>query len=164
MAEEYADGLLGPEDLWKAYTLLPNVPGRRVAIPRKFDVWEARDVCNWVAQLDTDPEEQADPDQLVIAQRRREQCLLLRDVVGNPFCPVILRPIWRTSDVCALARVIDEERAWPGGRLDGARMAVLGDALEEAGCTSQDILDHCRGAGPHVRGCWVLDLVRRVTM
>ena len=36
-------------------------------------------------------------------------------------------------------------------------MPVLGDALEEAGCTDADILDHCRQPGEHVRGCWVLD-------
>jgi hypothetical protein len=39
------------------------------------------------------------------------------------------------------------------------RLPVLADALEEAGCTISDILDHCRGPGPHVRGCWVVDLL-----
>ena len=38
-------------------------------------------------------------------------------------------------------------------------LAVLADALEEAGCTNSDILDHCRKPGEHVRGCWVVDLV-----
>ena len=33
------------------------------------------------------------------------------------------------------------------------------DALQDAGCDNDDILDHCRGDGPHVRGCWVVDLV-----
>jgi hypothetical protein len=36
---------------------------------------------------------------------------------------------------------------------------VLADALEEAGCDERAVLDHCRGPGPHVRGCWALDLV-----
>ena len=39
------------------------------------------------------------------------------------------------------------------------RLPILADALEDAGCTDQAILDHCRGAGPHVRGCWVVDLI-----
>ena len=52
----------------------------------------------------------------------------------------------------ALARTIYEERAFDG-------MPVLSDALEEAGCNDADILDHCRQAGPHVRGCWVVDLI-----
>jgi hypothetical protein len=36
-------------------------------------------------------------------------------------------------------------------------MPILADALEEAGCTNSDILDHCRQSGEHVRGCWVID-------
>jgi hypothetical protein len=39
------------------------------------------------------------------------------------------------------------------------RLPALADFLVEAGCTNADILDHCRGPGPHVRGCWVVDLV-----
>ena len=39
------------------------------------------------------------------------------------------------------------------------RLPILADALEEAGCDDPDILSHLRGPGPHVRGCWALDLV-----
>jgi hypothetical protein len=39
------------------------------------------------------------------------------------------------------------------------RMPELADALAEAGSGNEDILSHCRGPGPHVRGCWVVDLV-----
>jgi hypothetical protein len=42
---------------------------------------------------------------------------------------------------------------------DFAAMALLADALQDAGCEQADILDHCRGPGPHVKGCWVVDLV-----
>jgi hypothetical protein len=45
----------------------------------------------------------------------------------------------------------------PSGRLGPARLAVLADALEEAGVTDADLLDHLRGSGFHVRGCHVLD-------
>jgi hypothetical protein len=45
------------------------------------------------------------------------------------------------------------------GTLDNDRLAVLSDALEEAGCDDADLLDHLRSPGPHVRGCWVLDLL-----
>jgi len=58
-----------------------------------------------------------------------------------------------------LAEAAYAERAVPGGTLDGVRLAVLADALEEAGCTSVEILEHLRGPGPHVRGCFVLDLL-----
>jgi hypothetical protein len=45
------------------------------------------------------------------------------------------------------------------GALDADRLLVLSDALEEAGCTDQDILNHCRSPGVHVRGCWLLDVL-----
>jgi hypothetical protein len=38
-------------------------------------------------------------------------------------------------------------------------MPLLADALEEAGCTEEAILKHCREPGEHVRGCWVVDLI-----
>ena len=47
----------------------------------------------------------------------------------------------------------------PTAHLDPDRVAVLADALEEAGCTEDGLLGHLRGPGPHVRGCWALDLV-----
>jgi hypothetical protein len=84
---------------------------------------------------------------------------LLRDIVGNPFRPRALAAAWRTATVTALARAAYEERLLPEGSLGPARLAVLADALEEAGCTDGELLAHLRGSGPHVRGCWVLDLI-----
>ncbi len=51
-----------------------------------------------------------------------------------------------------LARTMYESR-------DFSAMPILADALQDAGCDNEDILGHCRGSGPHVRGCWVVDLV-----
>ena len=76
----------------------------------------------------------------------------LRDVFGNPFRPVVFAPEWRTDTAVTLARQMYESREF------GA-MPILADALQDAGCDSADVLDHCRGPGPHVRGCWVCDLV-----
>jgi hypothetical protein len=33
---------------------------------------------------------------------------------------------------------------------------VLADALDDAGCERQDVLDHMRHGGPHAHGCWAL--------
>ena len=82
---------------------------------------------------------------LVFAER-------IRDIFGNPFRPVDFDPRWRTSDVVGLARAIYEDRAFD-------RMPILADALMDAGCADDQIIGHCRGDGPHVRGCWVVDLV-----
>jgi hypothetical protein len=87
---------------------------------------------------------------------------LLRDLFGNPFRPVCFDPAWLTwkdGIIPKLPRVIYEARKLPTGHLDRDRLSILGDALEDAGCTDPDILDHCRGPGPHVRGCWVVDLI-----
>jgi hypothetical protein len=80
------------------------------------------------------------------------QCDLVRDLFGNPFRPVTSNPVWLTSTVTSLAAGIYHERAFD-------RLPVLADALEEAGCTNADILNHCRRPGEHVRGCWLVDLL-----
>jgi hypothetical protein len=77
---------------------------------------------------------------------------LLREIIGNPFRPVQIPPPWRTSNVVGLAQAIYEERAFE-------RMPILADALEDAGCTDADVLGHSRSRGPHVRGCWLVDLL-----
>jgi hypothetical protein len=86
-------------------------------------------------------------------------CLLARDIFGNPFRPVAVSPSCRTPQVAALARAAYERRDLPAGTLDVTRLAVLADALEEAGCTNPDLLGHLRDPGPHVRGCWAVDLL-----
>ncbi len=88
-------------------------------------------------------------------EERKVQCALLRDILGNPFRPVTLRPAWFTWNdrtVLKLAQGIADELAFE-------RLPVLGDALEEAGCSDEEILSHLRGSGPHVRGCWAVDLL-----
>lgn len=71
----------------------------------------------------------------------------------NPFRKAKLDPAWLTSDVCALARGIYDEKAFD-------RMPILADALQDAGCENDDVLSHCRDAKQtHVRGCWVVDLL-----
>jgi hypothetical protein len=80
------------------------------------------------------------------------QCRLLRDIFGNLFRPVTLDPTWPTPTVVGLAQTIYDNRAFD-------RLPELADALEGAGCTNADVLDHCREQGEHVRGCWVVDLI-----
>ena len=83
---------------------------------------------------------------------RRAQCRLLRDIFGDPFRPVGFSQDWRTDTAVAIARQMYDSR-------DFSAMPILADALQDAGCDSDVILNHCRGPGPHVRGCWVVDLV-----
>jgi hypothetical protein len=80
------------------------------------------------------------------------QSNLLRDIFGNPFRLVLADPAWFTTTLQNRAAAIYEERAFD-------RLPILADALEEAGCRNAEILAHCRGPGPHVLGCWCLDLL-----
>jgi hypothetical protein len=86
------------------------------------------------------------------AKERNAQTALLRCLFGNPFRPVATDPAWRTSTVVSLAGGTYANRAFD-------RMPILADALMDAGCVEEVILGHCRGPGPHVRGCWVVDAV-----
>jgi hypothetical protein len=81
---------------------------------------------------------------------------LLPDVFGPvvpPSGPVPLESAWLTLDVLILASQIYASR-------DFSMLPILADALQDAGCDRADALAHCRDANrPHVRGCWVLDLI-----
>lgn len=80
------------------------------------------------------------------------QVAILRCMFGNPFHPVALDPSWLTSAVTALAQQMYAGR-------DFHAMPILADALQDAGCDDEQVMGHCRGPGPHVRGCWVVDLI-----
>jgi hypothetical protein len=91
---------------------------------------------------------------------QKVQCELIRDILGPPpFHLAPLDPAWLTPTVTAVARAAYEERHLPSGLLDAACLAVLADALEDAGCDRAELLGHLRGPGPHVRGCWALDAI-----
>jgi hypothetical protein len=86
---------------------------------------------------------------------RAKQAQFLRCIVGNPFKPATADSRWLSWNggiAVKLAHGIYDKR-------DFARLPVLGDALQEAGCDNKDILEHCRQAEEHVRGCWVVDLI-----
>jgi hypothetical protein len=97
-------------------------------------------------------DESQDEGYAAVRATRVRQASFLRDIFGNPLRPVAFDPSWRTEAVVSLARGVYEEGAWE-------RMAVLADALEDAGCADEDILSHSRAPGHHVRGCWVIDMV-----
>jgi hypothetical protein len=101
---------------------------------------ESADVAVW-AGLYADP-----------LDARTGQAQLLRCVVSNPFQPIAFDPAWRTQTAVAITRGMYDGR-------DFAAMPILADALQDAGCEHEGILDHCRKPGEHVRGCWVVDLV-----
>ena len=83
------------------------------------------------------------------------QCDLLRDLFFPLLHAVRFRPAWRQWHGGAAGKIAQEIY----DRHHFEELPVLADALEEAGCDERALLDHCRGPGPHVRGCWALDLI-----
>lgn len=90
------------------------------------------------------------------------QCDLLRDIFGNPFATLEIDShllTWNDAAIPNLAKSIYDARDAVGGQLGATRMRILADALEQAGSASSALVNHCRLLRPHVRGCWVLDLL-----
>jgi hypothetical protein len=83
---------------------------------------------------------------------RWAQAELLDDIFGNPFRPATIEPAWLTSTVVALAGRVYMTR-------DFTPMPILADALQDAGCSNEEVLNHCQGGAVHARGCWVVDVL-----
>jgi hypothetical protein len=141
VAERFADGLATDEER-NYFRHLPSSSSADAATRASV----ARFAESTEAAADLAHAEGGSPDCI-------PQCHLLRCLFGTlAFRPVILDPAWRTATGTMLAQAIYDDRAFD-------RMPILADALEDAGCTNQDILAHCRSSGKHVRGCWVVDLL-----
>jgi hypothetical protein len=181
-AERYADGLAGPEELrqgWsavrKALSTAPlGTPWEEALVAALYAATPGPSPPEGSAgaaanALSDDPRPRRPYHPLTskageasgCPSERAFQCALLRDLF-IPFGAPEVSASWLTwggGAVAALARGAYEDRQLPSGQLDPARLAVLTDALEDAGCADPDLLGHLRGPGPHVRGCWAVDLL-----
>jgi hypothetical protein len=119
-----------------------------------YDDWDETNRCPPLENTNLAADAVAEP---LRQQERAAQAALVRDVF--PFRQVVLFPAWLTPTVVSLANSAYDERQLPSGEMDPGRLAILADALEEAGCDNAALLGHLRGPGPHVRGCWMLDLL-----
>jgi hypothetical protein len=167
VAERYADGLAGREELARSNDVESIIfratqPGLvyrpKDALPAAFNIAEA------VAK-EQHPDEWCDYDEHLAAYTARlvettAQAALLKDIFGNTFRPISISPSllgWNDGIIPRLAQAAYDDRILPAGTLDNTRLAVLADALEEAGCTDEQILTHLRGGREHYRGCFVVD-------
>jgi hypothetical protein len=148
VAERYADGLAGPEEIraarlackgtgdqsaWYAAATNPAIAARNAARSAQAGVASNSLLGSEAAEL-------------------LAQATLVREVFGDPFRLLSVDPSWLTPAVIDLAQAINDDRAFD-------QMPELADALEKRGCDDEEILSHCRGPGPHVRGCWVIDRI-----
>lgn len=202
VAERYADGEATQDQLFQA---------ARLALSANFHGNVNGPIAYIVCELNLNLSNLlGDPRRDWGSDSRVTQANLLREIIGNPFqpiivnegqhtptssCGIVLDRRWLTPAVVSLATAAYSERGRvckecagrgtvficdpndafaagavkcsachgtgriENGQLDDDRLAVLADALEDAGCEDETILAHLRSEGPHVRGCWVLDIL-----
>jgi hypothetical protein len=172
VAERYADGEADVSELRQAHAVVMQASNRTEEYDWSADkqgMLQAANALGWA----TESREPLDPPAhlagltalgaknaaltcpLTEAEVHAAQCALIRDILGPlPFRSVAfaLPVAGDNRTVRRLAQSIYDERAFH-------EMPILGDALEDAGCADAGILAHCRAAGDHVRGCWVIDLL-----
>jgi hypothetical protein len=171
VAERYADGLANLEELAAAQAAVIQRRFGYMSRPENLLVGEAYLVPDRLAELAIavaqeavglfatylwyHPQEPDCRDAFLSGQKQApfEQAVIVRDIFGNPFqLPASFDPALRTPKVVRLAQEIYDTRSFD-------RLPVLADALAEAGCNDADLLGHLRGSGPHVCGCWALDVI-----
>jgi hypothetical protein len=140
-------GLAESERDWKEGRLQYQPDSMRVA---RHTTWE---VVRLLARTVTKGGERS----RAKAAERRAHCDLLREIIGGSPLRPLPSPLpnvlaWNDGTVRRIAEGIYEERAFD-------RLPILADALLDAGCDHEELIAHCRGAGPHVRGCWAVDLI-----
>lgn len=180
VAERFADGLATSMELqgisssveerfmgiWEVFrgeaaiTLLPSYMA--LGLARHISTPEAPKAAYYVSDSITNPHVQpyavASNSNFLKLQleEKQPQAALLHCIFGPlPFRPITIDPLWRTWNdglIVQMAQNMYEER-------DFNDLPILSDALIDAGCSNQDIIDHCRSKEPHVRGCWVVDLL-----
>jgi hypothetical protein len=153
LAERRADGLVELARLQEAY-----IQACKAVSPQR---WPAQRAAAAMAAAAADPRITRRGQLVAYIQARVELAQVepfhdaFRALVADVFGPGKVRvpaPWWRTPLVLDIARRVREER-------DVLAMFVLGDALEDAGCDDERLLEHCRSGAGHVRGCWAVDLL-----
>ena len=162
IAERYADGDAAPAELRAANAQAKAaIPAREWDKDRRYTAQEITPWLAWSATEESPWATAAGWSHWATEGRQRttqyaDLCAWLRDMFGNPFRPLPALDVswlsWNEGILRKLAQAIYDERAFE-------QLPILADALEEAGCTDEQVLSHCRQPGEHVRGCWVVDRI-----
>jgi hypothetical protein len=151
--ERFADGLLTATECDEV--LANSHPGvatfvgayRLLEAATSANLW--RDACTGASKAGVAAKSRK---RMLWSYRDPRSAVYIREIFAYPFKPIILNPAWLPAFVRALAEQIYDDKAFD-------RMPVLGDALEHAGCTVNEVLAHCRSVQEHCRGCWLLDKI-----
>jgi hypothetical protein len=158
--ESFADEIVSGAELFAAFSFVNSRPrkrGDRLRVSTRAALAaassDARDAANTVALVLGRP---GNTPGRGCAVRVAEQASLMRDIMGYPWKPpscvdtgVLSR---NGTPIGSMAQTIYDQRTFD-------RLPLLADALEDAGCSDGELLGHLRGPGPHVRGCWAVDLL-----
>lgn len=172
VAERYADGLVPKKALAaarsEAYRVVKAQRGRRGVNTGAYHAWCATREnlraaivslaggAAWTASYRRSPSGLLTASGEDVERHQAALADLVRDVFGNPFrkppavSPTVLT--WNDGAVVKMAQATYDGRGFN-------RLPILADALEDAGCDDRTILEHCRGSGRHVRGCWLVDAI-----
>lgn len=178
IAERFADGLVTVEELISAFKIVQEVGDVDWSVFPSVMVGEVIHIVMAFESCWVHPEQLPPLD---------VQADLLRCIVGSPYKALVVEPKWITPQVISLAQAAYDERGVgkvlrqspPDPRwglasdgndtpavwypcyhtLDSTRLAILADALEEAGCVDTEITTHLRSPGVHARGCCVIDAI-----
>lgn len=150
VAEAFADGLASEEEREQAWETDFDEPGYgavswALQMPDKFISRPATIALSSAGYAREVP----------LKNHAKLQVHLLRDILANPYHPVTVDPQWLTNNDSTARKLANEIYAKRNFNL----LPILADALEDAGCTDESLLGHLRSKGPHVRGCWALDLL-----
>lgn len=148
-AENFADGDLGPDELRAARLACQGAGGQAswYAAATRPEIAARNAARSAQAGVASNPTLGTEAGELLA------QAGLVRDIFGpQSFQQITVDPTWLTPGVVQLARSIYDDRSF-------GRMPEMAEFLHQAGCDNDEILRHCRGPGPHVRGCWVVDSI-----
>jgi hypothetical protein len=160
VAEQFADNKASEEELLAASAAVQI--GRKVSaaalvkgVTEKTNCFYASNILHMAARMVNRMLDSSGRGSGQIVALKSESDLV-RCIFKNPFRPLpdidASWQMWNGGTIPKIAQAIYDDRAFD-------HLPILADALEEAGCTNADILGHCRGPGPHARGCWVVDLL-----
>src|SRR5262249_29776128 len=153
--ERYAEGTASTEERSQVETALPIGSNELylgvylTSDPFRFACHcsgVSRVYAGWTALERDDPIEF----QSLTTQNAMQQTELLRCIFGYLFRSTMLPSVCVASAATKIAEAIYTERTFD-------HPPVLADALHDAGCDDEDVLNHCRKTQGHDRGCWVLD-------
>lgn len=158
--EKYADGLVSDADLDRAYFAAEDAAKETgnvhadnlIGLYGACATYEYQDSMRGVI-AERAAKLMASDSPYGITAEQAAQSTILRDIIGPaPFENCTFEPAYRVAEAIAIAREMYEACVF-------LNLQRLSEVLQHCGCANSTLLSHCQQVSPHVKGCWVVDLV-----